>query len=321
MLIISTLMLTLFSVWAGCAKSFNSLLAARIFMGIGAGPSETICPDVLGEIFFVHQRGRALAVYTTLLAMGPYIGGIAGGYVAFNPMRGLAWVQWMNVIMAAVLFMLILLFVPETLFDRRKALGLSNDSFTPGTADAKESVEKVERAPEVDYAPFTFGRSLKVGTYRPGIAMKFAGPFLALRLPGVWVVMLVYAGLVGGIVTMSTVGPTVVSSPPYLWGSNAGLINIGGIVGAFISFLVTYAISDWIITRQAKHETHGFSEPETRLPLLIPALFLATTGLWTFGFSAASSSLKGWVGMEVGLGMLSFGLVSGHLRLVNISLS
>lgn len=53
-------MLTVFSVWAATAKSYNSLLAARCFMGMAAGSSETIAPDILGEVFFVHQRGRAM---------------------------------------------------------------------------------------------------------------------------------------------------------------------------------------------------------------------------------------------------------------------
>ena len=48
------------SVWAGKANSYNSLLAARIFQGIGGGAADTLAPDVVGQIFFVHQRGRAM---------------------------------------------------------------------------------------------------------------------------------------------------------------------------------------------------------------------------------------------------------------------
>lgn len=48
------------SAWAGVAKSFNSLLVARLFMGIGGGPADAVAPDILGEIFFVHQTGRGI---------------------------------------------------------------------------------------------------------------------------------------------------------------------------------------------------------------------------------------------------------------------
>lgn len=59
-ILVSTLLLVFSSMWAGLAKSFNSLLAARVFMGMGGGSADAVSPDVVGEIFFVHQRGRAL---------------------------------------------------------------------------------------------------------------------------------------------------------------------------------------------------------------------------------------------------------------------
>lgn len=58
--LLSLLMLTLCSMWAGLAHNFNSLLAARFLMGVGAAPADTVAPDVVGEVFFVHQRGRAM---------------------------------------------------------------------------------------------------------------------------------------------------------------------------------------------------------------------------------------------------------------------
>lgn len=56
----SLLLLVFSSMWGGLATSFNSLLVARIFMGIGGAPADAVSPDVVGEIFFVHQRGRAM---------------------------------------------------------------------------------------------------------------------------------------------------------------------------------------------------------------------------------------------------------------------
>ena len=59
-LILSMLLSTLGSVWCGVATSFGSLLAARAVQGFGFGPAETVSPDIVGEIFFVHERGRAM---------------------------------------------------------------------------------------------------------------------------------------------------------------------------------------------------------------------------------------------------------------------
>jgi MFS family permease len=59
-ILVSLLLLIFTSMWAGLAKEFDSLLAARLFMGIAGGPADAVSPDVVGEIFFVHQRGRAM---------------------------------------------------------------------------------------------------------------------------------------------------------------------------------------------------------------------------------------------------------------------
>lgn len=59
-ILLSLLLLVVSCVWAGLAMSFQSLLAARAFMGAGGGPADAVAPDVVGEIFFVHQRGRAM---------------------------------------------------------------------------------------------------------------------------------------------------------------------------------------------------------------------------------------------------------------------
>ncbi len=68
-------------------------------------------------------------------------------------------------------------------------------------------------------------------------------------------------------------------------------------MGAVIGGLLTFVLADFLVKWRAKKEQHGFSEPETRLPLMFPGVFLGTIGLWTFGFSAAHPSPHAWGGM------------------------
>lgn len=63
-LIFAMLATTAFSVWCGVARSFGSLLAARALQGFSSGPADAIAPNVLGEVFFVHERGRAMVICT-----------------------------------------------------------------------------------------------------------------------------------------------------------------------------------------------------------------------------------------------------------------
>ena len=125
--------------------------------------------------------------------------------------------------------------------------------------------------------------------------------------------MLQYGGLVGGIVTISAIGPQLVVGPPYLWAQNAGAIVSGGIIGTMFGAIYTYFIADWSIKRQAAKDARGggrgYAEPESRLLTMLPSLFIATIGLWVFGFSAQYPGGTKWVGLQFGLGMLAFGLM------------
>ncbi|TID21610.1 MFS general substrate transporter [Venturia nashicola] len=115
---------------------------------------------------------------------------------------------------------------------------------------------------------------------------------------------------------------TIVASPPYLWGQNAGLVNIGGIIGAFLGVIYTYFTSDFLTKPMAKKEIHGYSEAESRLGAAIPALAVSTADIILFGFCAhypgggfdlrnpmTYHHSKQWIGLEFGLGMVSFGLM------------
>ncbi|KAL5115931.1 hypothetical protein ACEQ8H_006153 [Pleosporales sp. CAS-2024a] len=307
-ILVSLLLLTLSSMWAGLATSFDSLLAARLFMGIGGGTADAVSPDVVGEIFFVHQRGRAMALYTVALSVGSLLGGTCGSYIVAS--GGIPWLHWVNVILSAVTLVLCFFIQAETLYDRpQTTVQLAGDG-KKAEMENKEFVTVADSSVSpTSYRPYTYLRSLKLMTYRPGIGQKFIAPYKTLRLPGVWLVSFWYAGLVGLIVTLSTIGPQVVAAPPYLWGKNVGLINMGGIIGAIVGCFYTYLLADWMTKRLAKKDIHGFSEPESRLVTAVPALSMATGGALVFGFVAQNPSSKGWVALQFGMGMVSFGLM------------
>lgn len=310
-LIVSLIFLTLTSVWCGLATSFPALLAARALQGASSGPVYTFAPEITGEIFFHHERGRAMVAYTMCLAGGPYIAGVSGGYIAGS--LGYQYIFWISAILAGFTLLLEVFIVPETLFDRERHLRLAEDD-GEGSRTAAETkaetttVEDVELATSRVPHPWSYVQSLKCGMYNGNIARHFAAPWLSLVFPGTWVVMLLYGGLVAAIVAMSTIGPILLAQPPYLWGSNVGLVSLGGLVGVFVGGAITFFTADWLVTLRAKRESNGLSEPESRLPALFPGVILAVTGLWTFGFCAANPSKNAWAGLAVGTGMVAAAL-------------
>lgn len=248
--------------------------------------------------------GGGKAFYTVFLCVGPVVGGIAGGYTGFE--LGWAYNFWIGTALSAGCFLGVLFLAPETLYDRPE--NVSSTPPEPVKEDQADHVEGPAPVP-VTYRTYTFLRSLGFRSPNGPLLPKFVQPWRTLALPGTWVVMLHYAGLVGGIVTISTVGAQLVQQPPYLWGPNAGLINIGGLVGAFLGYVYTHAMSDWRLKRRAKSDALGFSEPEDRLPTMFLPLVVATCGFFVFGFCAQYPGDKRWVGLEVGYGMLTFGLM------------
>jgi hypothetical protein len=205
------------------------------------------------------------AIYTVFLTLGSLFGGACGSYIVAA--GGIPWVHWVNVILSAVTFVLCLVFQAETLYDRpQTTVQLSNDQ-KKSNVETKESVIVADSAvPSSSYPPYTYMRALKLVTYRPGIVQKFIAPYKTMRLPGVWLVSLWYAGLVGLIVTLSTIGTQLVAVPPYLWGKNVGLINIGGLIGAFVGCVRIPMIHSFELTKLTRHSRSTHTCPPIGQP-------------------------------------------------------
>lgn len=256
------------------------------------------------------------AVYTICLVIGAPIGGLVGGFVTTS--LGWRWNMYIPAIISGILLVLCFFFVPESLYERHTSANGAPDSeesrleqkaaFGSTSFEEREAIPAGESA-AVEYAPFTFVRSLKMGVYRPGILRRFWTPLLTLQLPGTWMVILHYGGMVGLIVTASTVGPQLLAAEPYRWGSSVGLFNIGGLIGGIVGLFYAYLSTDWWGKRNAQRNVHGFAEPETRLPLMLPSLVCAVLGPLVFGLCAANPGPHVWVGLCFGLGMICVALM------------
>jgi predicted MFS family arabinose efflux permease len=315
-LVIAMLGLLLTGIWCGVANSFNSLLAARIVQGFFGGPVYTIPSAMLGDLFFLHEQGRAIAIYQTFLALGPNVAGIVGGYIAGN--LGYKYLFWIGSALIGGVMILTISIVPETTFDRPTEVFPASQPWTANSELEKAEVTALDRVTTAD--PLTcqvsprphlgYLESLKIGVYKGNVMENFLAPWKALLLPGVWPLMLQVGALIGGTVSMSTLAPILLSIPPYSWGNSVGLINVAGVVGSILGGIILSAPSDWILKTMVRRGAGGLTEAEMRLPLLIPGSLMGVAAFLAFGFCASSNQSSAWVGMAFGIGMNNASIVA-----------
>jgi MFS family permease len=80
-IILGNLLLFISSVWGYFAHSYHSLLASRIFGAIGMSPFEVLTTAIIGDIYFVHERGLRLAFWGLCLSVGVGGGSVISGYI------------------------------------------------------------------------------------------------------------------------------------------------------------------------------------------------------------------------------------------------
>jgi MFS family permease len=104
------------ALWGGSSHSFGMLLGARVVMGLGGGPAESLPSSSIAEIYFLHERAYRLGIYTLLMLGGKNIVPMVAAFIIGNV--GWNWVFWILAIIAGMNFLLTFLFVPETWWDR-----------------------------------------------------------------------------------------------------------------------------------------------------------------------------------------------------------
>ncbi|KAK4609512.1 MFS antiporter QDR3 [Fulvia fulva] len=114
--LVASVAFALSGVWCALSPSFGSLVGARIFMGVAASSVECLPSATIAEIYFLHEKGYRLGIYTLLLLGGKNLVPLVSAAVIES--LGWRWVFWIVAIVVAFGGVLLFLFVPETFWDR-----------------------------------------------------------------------------------------------------------------------------------------------------------------------------------------------------------
>lgn len=89
---------------------------SRLFVGIFSATPAVVGPQLLVDIFFLHERGRVFNTFFVLSTLGAVVGPTLGGFiVAHVPWP---WQFWWTIILQGVVIGLVFFFVEETGFTR-----------------------------------------------------------------------------------------------------------------------------------------------------------------------------------------------------------
>ncbi|KAF5352100.1 hypothetical protein D9758_009385 [Tetrapyrgos nigripes] len=128
------------AIGSACAKSYGTLILARAMYGLGALAGLALGAGTVVDLFYVHQRGKAMGIFTLMLTNGAHLSPIAGGYVARD--RGWRWCFWTGAILNGGFFVVCLFLMPETLFDRPRETQMHVAISDPLTSESNDDDEK-----------------------------------------------------------------------------------------------------------------------------------------------------------------------------------
>ncbi|KAI4230908.1 MAG: hypothetical protein LQ349_005948, partial [Xanthoria aureola] len=327
--LLGTVLIIISSAWGGAAgTNYASLLWARVVQGIGLAPFEALVNASVGDLYFVHERGKRMALSNLALFGGAFFTPVLVGKITQT--IGWEWSFYMIAIFAGALLPLIFLFVPETAFVRPEYQALwrpeegaavsvngqqdshissdSKDVQTPdqsGSAslEKQDSDSKARRnnapPPYTDPTPpkATFVQSLRPFNGRKSDANFFKlvlRPFPLFFHPAVLWACLIQGTLIGWTVMIGVVLAAIFLGPP-LWFNEVetGYMYTGPFVGAILGFIISGLLADWS-TKLMIRRNKGVYEPEFRIVLVALQLVFGCVGLYGFGITAEKVTRYGW---------------------------
>ncbi|KAH0543489.1 hypothetical protein FGG08_002157 [Glutinoglossum americanum] len=128
--LLGSVLLIVGSAWAGRSRSYSSLLWARIIQGVAVAPFEALVNASVGDLYFVHQRGKRMALSNLSLFGGAFFTPVIVGKMTHS--LGWPWPFYFVAIFSGVVLPMVFFLVPETSFKREARLNTdiaSTDDF------------------------------------------------------------------------------------------------------------------------------------------------------------------------------------------------
>ncbi|KAF4415244.1 serine/threonine kinase 16 [Fusarium austroafricanum] len=306
------------------AISDGQWLAKCIIQGFFISPIEALPEISVTDIYFTHERGKYMGIYSFALAGSNYFAPVVCGFIADH--QGWQWVFYWPAIFLAAVFIFLFLFMEETNYVREPtpeavspatfASTEDGDEKGRSTADA-ETKRPIAEKGEVFTTPKTFIQKMSLWQPSPGHNMLTRSwqSLKYLTWPVIFYAGFSYGSYLIWFNVLNATASLILSGEPYHFKpSMVGLSYlsccIGVVIGAFVSGKLSDMLTIWLARRNG-----GIMEAETRLWPFAICVIMVPGALILWGVGAQHE--VHWFGLVFAMGCLAFTSAVGVTLSVN----
>ncbi|EDO15768.1 hypothetical protein Kpol_478p3 [Vanderwaltozyma polyspora DSM 70294] len=293
-IILSAFGFSVFQFAVAVSKDFQSIMICRFFGGlIGAAPMAVV-PACFADMFDTNMRGKAIALFSLGVFVGPILGPVMGSYIVQHTTW--RWLEYVIGCFSAAIFVALLFFMEEThhpsiLVNKAKQMRKATNNW--GIHAAHESVELSVK----DIVQKTVTRP---------IVMLFREPIL--------LIITIYNSFVYGILYLLLEAYPIVFVEGYGLRVNGELPYIALIVGIMICTVFIWKMDAFYLSRVRKA---GGLVPEARLYPMIVAGVVFPIGILWFCWTGYYPHKIHWIVPTIAGSFIGFGLMGIFLPCLN----
>lgn len=281
-------------------KTYGGYLGYSILIGCAVGPIDSLIEVSITDIFFLHQHGKYIGIYSLTMGLGSAFGPFIAGYVTQN--LGYLWCGYLLIIIAGGLLLVEAFLLEESVFkrtyespeleDKLLEIVISNTSHVKSHTADIDLATKNNAVVELDSVsePATIPRpKTYIELLRPFTItdtrftpMTVVNTLKVLRYPAVLWCSIVYGIQICWLSLITVSESEFFMAPPYLFSANSvGLLSMAMVIGTVIGGAYT-SCSD-MVQLYFTRKNDGIFEPEFRLLMLPIPIFLNVVGLFMYG--------------------------------------
>lgn len=206
LLLCGLLLLTIVSAVLAAIKSIAGLVVLRCIQSVGAACTFAVGSGIIADCFSLEQRGKAMSIFCFGIYFGPLLGPVIGGALTTTSLTWRA-AFWFCTAYAAMTFLLVAFFLPETYRDSQ----LFDDPESKSTAINNVRQQEGEIGNQCSKEPPSVAAATTRST-KPSLWKIVAQPLFMLRYPHVLLASSIFAIALSCLLVVETLLPVLFSS-------------------------------------------------------------------------------------------------------------